>query len=112
MEEPEVRRKGARACKQKPAPDGFVPQGEHRGGPHKATEGTHGWSEMRSIKVRVPPTLLSDIEDIVEYLGRWSNRSEFIRDAIRDERDRCIEEARLRKKELAGSEARGFRGGD
>jgi Arc/MetJ-type ribon-helix-helix transcriptional regulator len=57
---------------------------------------------MRSIKVRVPPTLLSDIEDIVEHLGRWSNRSEFVRDAIRDERDRWIEEARRVKAELEG----------
>jgi Arc/MetJ-type ribon-helix-helix transcriptional regulator len=61
---------------------------------------------MRSIKVRVPPTLLSDIKDIVEHLGRWSNRSEFCREAIRDKRDRWIEEARRVKAELESGEAR------
>ena len=41
-----------------------------------------------------------DIELIVEYLALWPNKAEFIRDAIRKERDRRIEEAREAKEKL------------
>jgi len=41
-----------------------------------------------------------DIELIVEYLALWPNKAEFIRDAIRKERDRRIEEARGAKEKL------------
>ncbi|WP_251328133.1 ribbon-helix-helix domain-containing protein [Haloplanus pelagicus] len=43
--------------------------------------GTDG--EMEKINVRVPKTLLADIDDAWEERG-YANKSEFIRDALRD----------------------------
>jgi Arc/MetJ-type ribon-helix-helix transcriptional regulator len=43
--------------------------------------GTDG--EMEKINVRVPKTLLADINDVWEERG-YANKSEFIRDALRD----------------------------
>jgi Arc/MetJ-type ribon-helix-helix transcriptional regulator len=68
-----------------------------------------------SIRIKLPAGLRRDIGDIVRYLGLWPNLTEFCRDAIRDKRDRCIEEARRVKAELEGGEAReraGSGGGD
>lgn len=39
--------------------------------------------EMEKINVRVPETLLADIDDVWEERG-YANKSEFIRDALRD----------------------------
>lgn len=43
--------------------------------------GTDG--EMEKINVRVPKTLLAEIDDVWENRG-YANKSEFIRDALRD----------------------------
>jgi len=43
--------------------------------------GTDG--EMEKINVRVPKTLLADIDEVWEERG-YANKSEFIRDALRD----------------------------
>jgi len=43
--------------------------------------GTDG--EMAKINVRVPKTLLADIDEVWEERG-YANKSEFIRDALRD----------------------------
>jgi len=54
------------------------------------------------MRVRLSTGLNRDIKDIVQYLDLWPNRAEFIRDAIRKERDRRIEEARVAKEKLEG----------
>jgi Arc/MetJ-type ribon-helix-helix transcriptional regulator len=43
--------------------------------------GTDG--EMEKINVRVPKTLLAEIDEVEEHRG-YANKSEFIRDALRD----------------------------
>jgi metal-responsive CopG/Arc/MetJ family transcriptional regulator len=43
--------------------------------------GTNG--EMEKINVRVPKTLLAEIDDVWEERG-YANKSEFVRDALRD----------------------------
>lgn len=44
---------------------------------------TVGEGEMEKINVRVPPALLSQIDDVWEERG-YASKSEFIRDALRD----------------------------
>ncbi|WP_336325428.1 ribbon-helix-helix domain-containing protein [Halovenus sp. HT40] len=39
--------------------------------------------EMEKINVRVPKTLLADIDEVWEERG-YANKSEFVRDALRD----------------------------
>ena len=57
-----------------------------------------------SIRVRIPRGLREDIKEIVVYLGLWPNETEFIREAIRSERNRWIEEARKKKERLEKEE--------
>jgi Arc/MetJ-type ribon-helix-helix transcriptional regulator len=102
----DVSLKGARATERDPALRASSPQGSHSEGQFRPPASTRRESLGESIRVKLPAGLRHDVEEIVECLGLWPNLAEFIRDAIRDKRDRWIEEARLRKKELAGSEAR------
>jgi hypothetical protein len=57
-----------------------------------------------SIRVRIPKGLKEDVKEIVMYLGLWSNETEFIREAIRNERNRWIEEARKKKEQFEKEE--------
>lgn len=51
---------------------------------HMSTDGDAGADgEMEKINVRVPDTLLADIDEVWEERG-YANKSEFIRDALRD----------------------------
>ena len=56
-------------------------------------------STKPSIKVMIPTAMMREIEDIVEFLDRWSDKSEFVRDAIRSYCSKWIEEMRQVKTE-------------
>jgi len=60
-----------------------------------------------SIRVRIPKGLKEDVKEIVTYLGLWSNEAEFIREAVRSERNKWIEEARKKKERLEKEESLG-----
>ena len=57
-----------------------------------------------SIRVRIPKGLKEDVKEIVMYLGLWSNEAEFIREAIRSERNKWVEEARKKKEQFEKEE--------
>lgn len=48
-----------------------------------STDTNHSTDEMEKINVRVPPTLLAQIDETWEERG-YANKSAFIRDALRD----------------------------
>jgi Arc/MetJ-type ribon-helix-helix transcriptional regulator len=99
--------KGARAQEQDTAIRELSPPEDASEGHSKPSRNTREESAMGdSIRIKLPAGLRREIEEIVEYLGLWSNLTEFCRDAIRDKRDRWVEEARRVKAELEGGEAR------
>jgi hypothetical protein len=73
-------------------------------GQKRPTKDTHMESLDSSIRVRIPKGLKEDVKEIVMYLGLWSNETEFIREAIRNERNRWIEEARKKKEQFEKEE--------
>ena len=82
----------------------FSPQESSSGSQKKPTKDTRMESPDSSVRVRIPRGLKEDIKEIVMYLGLWSNEAEFIREAIRSERNRWIEEARKKKERLEKEE--------
>ena len=96
------RRKGAMAPAAISASNGTAPS---RGDPSRQCRAiTHALQcpQTKAVRVNLSGGLNHDIELIVEYLSLWPNKAEFIRDAIRKERDRRIEEARGAKEKLEG----------
>ena len=94
------RAKGARAPKRDPALRAFSPQGSHPEGQFTPPASTCRESPGKSIRVKLPAGLRRDLEDIVQHLDLWPNLTEFIRDAIRHERNRWIDEACRVKEQL------------
>jgi len=97
---PEEKSKRARVSRQDPAHEPFSPQGGHLGGQFKPPARTRRGSLSDSVRVKLPVGLKRDVGDIVQFLDLWSNPTEFIRDAIRHERNRWIDEARGVKEQL------------
>ena len=83
------------------------PQKDHSVGQSKNTKDTHVRSEMTTIKVRVTSIMMQLIEDEVEYVGQWPNKSEFVRDAIRNHITHWIDEMRLSKSQFEEEESYG-----
>lgn len=86
--------KEAETRKRNQAVHGFSPQESHTGGQFRPLGSKQLKSPTTSVRVRLPAGLRRDIEEMVEYLGLWPNVTEFIREAIRRERDRRIDEVR------------------
>jgi len=82
----------------------FSPQESSSGGQKRPTKSTRMESLDSSIRVRIPRGLKEDVKELVAYLGLWSNEAEFIREAIRNERNRWIEEARKKKEQFEKEE--------
>jgi Arc/MetJ-type ribon-helix-helix transcriptional regulator len=97
---PEEKLKGAGA----PAPSSAfretAPSQGHSDGEHKATTSTPRCPHTKAVRVNLSEGLNRDIELIVENLGLWPSLNEFIRDAIRKERDCRIDEAVKAKDQL------------
>jgi len=83
----------------------FSPQESNPRSQERPTKGTRMESLDSSIRVRIPRGLREDVKEIVMYLGLWSNETEFIREAVRNERNKWIEEARKKKERLEKEEA-------
>jgi len=77
-----------------------APSQGHPDREHKATTSTPRCPHTKAVRVNLSEGLNRDIELIVENLGLWPSLSEFIRDAIRKERDCRINDARLVKRQL------------
>jgi len=84
--------------------NGFSLHESSSGSQKRPTKSTRMESLDSSIRVRIPRGLREDIKEIVVYLGLWPNETEFIREAIRSERNRWIEEARKKKERLEKEE--------
>jgi len=97
---PEKKPKGATTSTRDATLRGFSPQGSHLGGQFKPPARTRRGSLSGSVRVKLPVGLKRDVEDIVQFLDLWSNPTEFIREAIRHERNRWIDEARGVKEQL------------
>jgi hypothetical protein len=82
----------------------FSPQESNPRSQGRPTKDTHMESLDSAVRVRIPRGLKEDVKEIVMYLGLWSNEAEFIREAIRNERNRWIEEARKKKEQLEKEE--------
>ena len=87
--------------------NGFSPQESSSGSQERPTKSTRMESLDSSVRVRIPKGLKEDVKEIVMYLGLWSNEAEFIREAIRNERNRWIEEARKKKEQFEKEESLG-----
>jgi hypothetical protein len=82
----------------------FSPQESNPRSQKRPTKDTRVESLDSSVRVRIPRGLKKDVKEIVMYLGLWSNEAEFVREAIRNERNRWIEEARKKKEQLEKEE--------
>jgi len=94
------RRKGAMAPAAISASNGTAPSRGDSSRQCRATTSALQCPQTKAVRVNLSEGLNHDIELIVEYLSLWPNKAEFIRDAIRKERDRRIEEAREAKEKL------------
>jgi len=84
--------------------NGFLLQESNPRSQERPTKDAHRESLDSSVRVRIPRGLKEDVKEIVAYLGLWSNEAEFIREAIRNERNRWIEEARKKKEQFEKEE--------
>jgi hypothetical protein len=82
----------------------FSPQESSSGSQERPTKSTRVESLDSAVRVRIPRGLKEDVKEIVMYLGLWSNEAEFIREVIRSERNRWIEEARKKKEQFEKEE--------
>jgi len=82
----------------------FSPQDSNPRSQKRPTKDTRMESLDSSVRVKIPRGLREDIKEIVAYLGLWPNETEFIREAIRNERNRWIEEARKKKEQFEKEE--------
>ena len=96
--------KRASTCGKSYNSNGFSLHESSSGSQNRPTKSTRRESLDSSIRVRIPRGLREDIKEIVVYLGLWPNETEFIREAIRSERNRWIEEARKKKERLEKEE--------
>ena len=85
----------------------FSPQESNPRSQKRPTKSTRRESLDSSLRVRIPRGLKKDVKEIVAYLGLWSNETEFIREAIRSERNKWIEEARKKKEQFEKEESLG-----
>jgi len=92
------------AYKKNSSSNAFSPQESNPRSQERPTKDTRMGSLDSSVRVRIPKGLKEDVKEIVMYLGLWSNEAEFIREAIRNERNKWIEEARKKKEQFEKEE--------
>jgi len=89
-----------RALRGKSSLSRFGPSQDHQEGRATTHGGASKGSRGVSRKLWLPLGLDEDVDFIVERLDIWHNRSDFMRDAVRQHRDRWITEARGVEKNL------------
>lgn len=96
----EEKPEGARAPASNVKAQEFSLRQSHPSGQSAPPRGTRREPLGTSVRVKLPQGLRLDSEEIVQYVGLWSSPSEFYREAIRNERNRWVDEAHRIKEQL------------
>ena len=81
---------------------GLSPPEGHGRGPSAPTPSASRGFLGHSIRVKISEGLDQDVDNIVQHVGLWPSKAEFIRDAVRRYRNRWIDEARRVKEQTEG----------